>query len=120
VAGVPFSDPTPLLFQDFLIRVRTFFKFENPTPVQTPAAIDPTEIHKRFYLRNNMYKGHADSCYCRKQKVTPDPGPVFYKFLTPAPSPKEKRKIQLELTPAIWIRGHLWSVRPGSKKHLYD
>ena len=67
-----------------------------------------------------MYKGHADSCYCRKQKVTPDPGPVFYKFLTPAPSPKEKRKIQLELTPAIWIRGHLWSVRPGSKKHLYD
>jgi len=30
---------TPLLFQNFLIRVRLFFNFENPTPVQTPATI---------------------------------------------------------------------------------
>ena len=39
-------------------RVRKFFKFENPTPVQTPATLDPTEIYPWFYLRNY----HADSC----------------------------------------------------------
>jgi len=32
-----FQTSTPLLFQNFLIGVRQFFKFENPTPVQTPA-----------------------------------------------------------------------------------
>ena len=40
-----FQTPTPLLFQNFLIRVRLFFKFENPTLVQTPATIiHPTII----------------------------------------------------------------------------
>jgi len=34
-----FQTPTPLLFQNFGIRVQQFFKFENPTPVQTPATI---------------------------------------------------------------------------------
>jgi len=34
-----FQTPTPLLFQNFWIRVRLFFKFENPTPVQTLATI---------------------------------------------------------------------------------
>jgi len=63
-----FKTPTPLLFQNFWIRVRKFFKFENPTPVQTPATIiNPTEIHICFYLRND----HTDSCYCRNWKVTP-------------------------------------------------
>jgi len=42
-----FQPPTPLLFRNFSIRIRVrvgkFFKFENLTPVQTPAAIDPTE-----------------------------------------------------------------------------
>jgi len=46
------------------------FKFENPTPVQTPAASDPTEIFPCFYQRND----HAGSCYCRNWKVTPGPG----------------------------------------------
>jgi len=41
-----------------------------------------------FFLRND----HADFCYCRNWKVTPDPGPVFHKILTPFPDPKEKRK----------------------------
>jgi len=60
-AGVTFSDSPLLLFQNFLIRVRKFFKFENPTPVKTPATIiDPTVIYTCFYLRND----HTDYCYC--------------------------------------------------------
>jgi len=82
--------------------VRLFFKFENPTPVQTPATIiDPTAIYPCFYLRND----HTDSCFSRNEKVTPDPGLVFHKFLTPGP--KEKRRILLESTPVIRIRSHL-------------
>jgi len=83
-----FQPPTPLLFQNFWIRtrIRLFYKFENPTPVQNPATIiHPTVIYHCFYLRN--YR--TDSCYCRNGKVTPDPGPVFHKFLTPDPGPKK-------------------------------
>ena len=81
-----FQTPTPLLFHNFWIRVRLFFNFENPTPVQTPATIThPTEIYPWFYQRNDR----TDACYCWNGKVTPDPGPVFRKFLTPGP--KEKR-----------------------------
>ena len=101
-----FLTPTPLLFQNFSIRVhiRQFFKFENPTPVQTPSTIiDPTVIYPCFYLIND----HTDSWYCRNWKVTPNPGPVFHKFLTPGPGPKEKRKILPESTPALSIRCHL-------------
>ena len=51
-----FQTPTPLLFQNFwiwfLIRVRKFLKFENPTLVQTPVTIiNPTLIYPCFYLR---------------------------------------------------------------------
>jgi len=60
VTGVTFQTPIPLLFRNFRIRVLKFFKFENPTPLQTPAPIDPTEIHPCFYSRND----HAKSCYC--------------------------------------------------------
>jgi len=35
------------------------FKFENPTPVQTPAAIEATENYQCFYFTND----HTDSCY---------------------------------------------------------
>ena len=67
-----FQTPNPLLFQHFLIRVRIrvrqFFKFENPTPVQTPATIiNPTLNYLCFYLRND----HTDSCYWRDWRVTP-------------------------------------------------
>jgi len=53
--------PTPLLFQNFWIRIRVrkFFKFENPTPVNIPATIDQIKIYPCFYWRND----HADSCY---------------------------------------------------------
>ena len=60
VAGVTFTDSDSAPVPKFLIR--KFFKFENPTPVQTPATIiDPTVIYPCFYLRND----HTDSCYCR-------------------------------------------------------
>ena len=45
-----------LLFQNFSIRVQIFFEFENPTPVQTPATIDATEIHQCLNLSNDIYK----------------------------------------------------------------
>jgi len=99
------------MFQNFWIRgrmhVQQFFKFENPTPVQNPATIiDPTVIHPCFCLIND----HADSCYCWNGKVTPDPGPVFPKFLTPDPGPKEKHRILLESTPALRFHSHLCLV----------
>ena len=98
-----FQTPTPLLFQNFWIQVR-LFKFENPTPVQTPATIiHPIVIYPRLSLRNDG----TDSCYCRNGKVTTDPGPVFHKFLTPDPGLKEKPRILPESTPVIRIRSHL-------------
>ena len=100
--------PTPLLFQNFWIRnrVRKFFKIENPTPLQTPATIDTIENYQWFYFRNDR----ADSCCCcRNWKVAP--GPVFQKFLTPGPDPKEKRRILSESTPVLRIRCYLWRKR---------
>jgi len=49
-------------------------------------------------------------CYCRNWKVTPDPGPVFPKLLTPGPipGPNEKRRIRPESISVIRIRSHLW------------
>ena len=76
------SAPVPKFWIRLRIRVRKFFKYENPTPVQTPATIiDPTEIYPCFTLRND----HTDSCYCRNRKLTP--APVFHNFLTPVPDP---------------------------------
>jgi len=85
--------PTSVLFQNFWIwiRARKFFEFENPTPVQIPTAVDATAIQHCFYLRNDIYKYHADSCYCRTG---------FSKFLTP------QRRILPKSTPALRIRGH--------------
>jgi len=121
VAGVTFSDSNSAPVPKFLNPdpVRLLFKFENPTPVQTPAAIiNPAVIYSCFYLRNHR----TDSCYCRNGKMTPDPGPVFHKFLTPGP--KEKRRILPESTPVIRIRSHLWKEGrtrnvEGTKKWRY-
>jgi len=69
VAGVIFQTPTPLLMQNFWIRIRFLvwiFKFENQTHVQTPDTIDPTEVYQCFCLRND----NADSCCCLNWKVT--------------------------------------------------
>ena len=86
------------LFKNFLIRVRQFFKFENPTLVQTPATIiDPTVIYPCFYFRNDR----TDSCCCRNLKVTPEPGPV------------KKRSILQESTPVPPL---VWRSQQSSKK----
>jgi len=90
VVGVTFSDSDSAPVTKFLNPdphpVRLFFKFENPTPVQTPATIiDPTVICPCFYLRNDR----THSCYCRNGKVIPNPSPVFPKYMTPGPGPKE-------------------------------
>jgi len=63
VFGVTFSDtncaPVPKFLK--LVPGPAIFKFENPSPVQTPAAIiDPTVICPCFCLR----KDHTESCYC--------------------------------------------------------
>jgi len=95
VAGVTFSDSYSAPVPNFWMRVRLLFKFENPTPVQTPATIiDPTVIHPCFYLRND----HADSCYYRNGKVTPV-RVRFFSNLTPDLGSKEKRRILPESTP---------------------
>ena len=39
-----------------------FLKSENPTPVQTPATIDATELQHFLNLSSDVYKDHADSC----------------------------------------------------------
>jgi len=52
-------------------------------------------MNLRLFLRNN----HTDSCYRRNGKVTPDQGPLFHRFLTTDPGPKEKRRILPESTP---------------------
>jgi len=111
VTGVTFSDSDSAPVQNFLIRDRIrdrlFLKFENRTPIETPATIiDPTVIYTCFSLSNNR----TDSCYCRNGRVTPDLGPVFHKFLTPGldSGPKGKHKILPESTPVNRIRSHLW------------
>ena len=80
-----------------------FFKFDSPTPVQTPATIDPNKIYVCFHLIND----HADCCYCRNWKAAPDPGPVFLIFMTPSLGPNEKRRILPESTLVLRIHGHL-------------
>ena len=68
LAIVTFSDPDSSPVPKFLnwAQARNFFKFENPTAVQTPATIDATESQQCFYWSNDVYTNHADSCYCQK------------------------------------------------------
>ena len=86
-----FQTPTPLLFQNFWIRVWLFFKFENPTPDQNPVTIiDPIVIYSSICLRND----HTDSCYCRNGKVTSDPGPGFSQIFDSESGSGHERKTQ--------------------------
>jgi len=55
--------PTRSCSQIFGSGSKKFFKFENPTPLETPATIDITEISVMVYVGIYMYKRHADSCY---------------------------------------------------------
>ena len=45
-----------------------------------------------------------------KRKIDSGPGPVFHKFFTPDPGPKEKPRILPESTPVIRIWSHLWRI----------
>ena len=103
VAGVTFSDSESAPIPKFVNPGPAIFKFEDPTPVQIPAAItDLTVIYPCFYLGNN----HTDSCFCRNWKMTPDRGPVIHNFLTPDPDPgpKQKHRILPDSTSALRIR----------------
>jgi len=53
-------------------------------------------------------------------KLKSDSGPVFPKFLTLAPGPKEKRRILPELTPVLRVRSYLWKPRDGHASALWD
>jgi len=89
--------PTPLLFQWIWFRnftnlgIQLLFKLRQP--------YDATEIQQYPRLSNDIYRDYADSCYCRKSKLTP--GPVFHKFFIPVPATK-KRRILPESTPDLW------------------
>jgi len=69
-------------------------------------------------LRNDIYENHADSCYCRKWQMNPVPVlKIFWlviwirfrfsKFFESRSTSEKKRRIPLDLTPAVRIRGHL-------------
>jgi len=87
-----FKTQTPLLFQNFWIRVRQVFKFKNPTPVQTQATIiDQTAIYPWFYLRIDR----TDSCYCRKSgKSDSDSGSGFPQIFDSGSGSGSERKKQ--------------------------
>jgi len=102
-----FQTATPILFQNCSIRVRLFFKFENPAPVLTPAAIiDPTVSLTVFVPTKWLYR----LLLLPRCKSDSGPGLLFPKFLTPGTDPghKEKCRILPELTAVIRIRSHLW------------
>ena len=105
VAGVTFSDTDSAPVSNFESGSAYFSNLRIRLLLQTPATIIIlTVIYPCSYLRND----HTDSCQCRNGKVTPDPGPVFHKFLTPVPSPNEKRRILRESTPVVRIRSQIW------------
>jgi len=113
VAGVSFSGShstsAPKLFNPGPVPGPTILQiWESDSCSDSDTIIHPTVIYPCCYLRNDR----TDSYYCRNGKVTPVPGPVFQKFLTPGPDPrpKEKRRILPESTPVNRIRSHLWFV----------
>ena len=101
-----FQTPTPLQFQNFWIRARIrnqqFFKFDHPTPVQTPATIiHPTEIFPCFYWR----KDHTDQRQAKSNfsdsNFSPAPcfkTPALTNFETSAPTPVNTPKTSKQLT----------------------
>jgi len=96
VAGVTFLESDSAPVSKFWNPCPAIFQIWESDSCQTPVAIiNPTLIHPCFSSRNNP----TDSCYCRNLKVTPDPGPIFPKFLTPGP--EEKLRILPESTPVF-------------------
>jgi len=87
------------------IQVRNIFKFENPTPVQTSATIDATDIKQCLYLINYIYKDHADSCCCRKSGSGTG-STKLQKFMTAAPGMKKNAEsCRISCRISLRIRG---------------
>jgi len=84
-----FQTPTPVLFQNFRIQLRRLFKFENATHVRTPKPSLRTKLTSCLKLFP-----YANSCYCRKWKVTPGPekkqDPAGVDSSTPDPWPPQQ------------------------------
>jgi len=98
VAGVTFSDSDSAPVSKFLNQGPAIFQ------IWESDSCSDCGCNHRFNRNLPMFdlkNDHTHSCYCRNWKVTPDPGPVFAKFLTtgPDPGPKEKRRILPESTP---------------------
>jgi len=88
-----FQTPTPLLFQNFWIRVRIwvrqFFNLKKQTPVQTPAAIiDSTVIYPCFY--NKTWPRRL----LLLMKLKSDSGSVFLQIFDSGYGSRSKRKTQ--------------------------
>ena len=90
VTGVTFQTPTPPLFQNFSIRIQKFYKLENPTPVQTPVTVYRRSNRNLPMSLLKKWDDHADSCYCRNWKATPDPGPFFSQRFGSGSAPERK------------------------------
>ena len=95
---------TPLLFRNFGIQVRQFFKFENPTPVQTPVTIiNPTLIYPCFYLTND----HTDSVTAEIEKWFRIRVRFFPNFWLRI---RVRKKNAESCRSRLQIRSHLWSA----------
>ena len=107
VAGVTFLDSNSAPFSKFLNLGPAIFQIWDSDSCSYSGYNHRSNRNLPMFL---LRKDHTDSCHCRNWKVTPGPGPVFPKFLTPCPEPgpKEKCRILPESTPALQIRYHLW------------
>jgi len=75
----------------FRLRPAPVPKFLNPDPgpailqIRESDSCSDSGYNHRSNRNLTMFspkKERRDSCYCRNEKVTPDPGPLFHKFLT--------------------------------------
>ena len=76
-----------------------FFQIWESDSRSNSGNVDATEIHQCLYLSNNIYKDHADSCYCRKKS---DSGTGFSQILDSGSWSDKKRRILPESTPDPW------------------
>ena len=85
VAVVTFSDSDSASVEKFLNPgPKNFQTFKSDSCSDTDChRCNCSSARPMFYFKNAIYEYHPDSC-CWKWKVTPGPGPVFHKFLTPA------------------------------------
>ena len=101
MAGVAFSDSAP--FPNILnpCLVSKFLKYENPTPVQSPATIDATAIQQCLFCTEAMtFVKTVQIPVNAKNKTESGSGSGFSEMLDSGS--KNKRRILLESTPDPW------------------